>query len=101
MVFHESLVVKTSKKLEVLDLTDDINDLLKTTHVNWGLVNLWTVHTTTALTVNENDKGLWIDLIKKFNQFAPVESDYRHLAIFFIENIILVLKICKSFHSRK
>jgi secondary thiamine-phosphate synthase enzyme len=78
MIFHESLTVETSKQLEVLDITERIKDLLKRTKIEKGLVNLWTVHTTAALTVNENDKGLWTDLLTKFNQLVPVKGDYHH-----------------------
>ena len=78
MIFNESLTIETSKQFEVLDLTDRINDLLSRTHVDKGLVNLWTAHTTAALTINENDRGLWADLLNRFTQLIPMESDYHH-----------------------
>jgi len=64
MIFHEALGVEISKQLEVLDLTERLNRILKTIHIDNGILNLWMVHTTAALTVNENDKGLWSDLLK-------------------------------------
>ena len=78
MILHEAIAAETSKQLDVLDLTVKINDLLKKKGIDKGLLNLWTVHTTAALTVNENDRGLWSDLLNTFTQLAPVKGDYRH-----------------------
>ena len=66
MIFYESLTVETSKQFEVIDLTDKINNLLENFRIDGGLINLWVVHTTAALTVNENDKELWTDMLDKF-----------------------------------
>ena len=78
MIVNEAITVETSKQREVLDLTVKINDLLKKTGIDKGMLNLWVAHTTAALTVNENDKGLWNDLLGVFTQLAPVKGDYRH-----------------------
>jgi secondary thiamine-phosphate synthase enzyme len=78
MIIYDSLIVDTSKRLQVLDLTDRINHLLKKSPIVRGLVNLWTVHTTAALTINEKDKGLWADILVKFAQLTPIEGDYDH-----------------------
>jgi secondary thiamine-phosphate synthase enzyme len=78
MIFHETLAVETSKQLEVLDLTVRVNKLLKTTHIDKGVLHLLVLHTTAALTINENDKEFWRDLLNMFFKLAPVKGDYHH-----------------------
>jgi secondary thiamine-phosphate synthase enzyme len=78
MIFNESLTIKSSKKHEVIDITERIIAFLKARQIDKGLLNLWTVHTTAALTVNENDKSLWVDFLDSLSQIAPLQREYHH-----------------------
>jgi secondary thiamine-phosphate synthase enzyme len=78
MIFNESLTIKSSKKHEVIDITERIHAFLKVRQFDKGLLNLWTEHTTAALTVNENDKSLWVDFLDCLSQIAPLQREYYH-----------------------
>jgi secondary thiamine-phosphate synthase enzyme len=78
MIIHDSVSINTSKETQIIDLTDRINHHLEKTPIVRGLVNLITIHTTTALTINENDKDLWSDLLVKFSQITPRRENYHH-----------------------
>ena len=78
MIFDESLTIETSEEQEIIDITGRVNAFLKTNQIDKGLMNLWTVHTTAALTVNENEKSLWSDLLDSFNQIAALQREYYH-----------------------
>ncbi len=78
MIFNESLNIKSSKRHEVIDITERINAFMKPRQIDKGLLNLWTVHTTAALTVNENDKSLWVDFLESLSQIAQLQREYHH-----------------------
>jgi len=72
--------VRTEKKMEILDVTQDVQRIVKESEVKDGLVNLWAPHATAALAVNEHDVDLWEDILSAMRKLVPVEADYRHNA---------------------
>ena len=70
--------VRTSQRLEIIDITDEVSRAVKETRVTDGLVAIWTPHTTAAVTVNENDPDLWKDILELYVKIAPIEDEYRH-----------------------
>lgn len=79
-VHSGSFPLKTGKKLEVLDVTGEVQKIIGESGAKNGLVNLWITHTTAALAVNEHDTDLWEDILKAFTRLVPVRGDYRHNA---------------------
>lgn len=81
MKFHIGNVpVRTGKKLEIQDVTNNIDEIIEESGVKDGLVNLWVPHSTAALAVNEHDTDLWEDILSNMGRLVPVKSDYRHNA---------------------
>lgn len=79
-VHSGSFPLKTGKKLEVLDVTGEVQKIIGESGAKNGLVNLWITHTTAALAVNEHDTDLWEDILNAFTRLVPVRGDYRHNA---------------------
>lgn len=75
-----SVSLKTGKKLEIMDVTEDVHKVIRESGVERGLVNLWITHTTAALAVNEHDTDLWEDLLSAMTRLVPVKAEYRHNA---------------------
>jgi len=74
------LSVKTRERTELLDITSEINQLVKKSGVDQGLCMLFVPHTTAAVTINESaDPSVKSDMLKVLNQIIPWEADYRHL----------------------
>lgn len=71
------LIIKTKKAKEVIDITDKINEFLKSQKTKEGLVNLFLTHTTSALTISELDSGTDLDLLDALDQIIP-KMNYRH-----------------------
>ncbi|OYT52938.1 MAG: hypothetical protein B6U72_07145 [Candidatus Altiarchaeales archaeon ex4484_2] len=74
---REILQVKTRKKTEFLDITREIRDLLAGEGIKEGVMVLYTRHTTTGLTINENEEGLVADMEHILEKLVP-PADYRH-----------------------
>ncbi len=78
--YTREVKIKTSKRLEVLDITDQIERTIAGFEISSGIVVIWNPHTTAIITINENDPELWKDILDKFTELVPVEASYRHNA---------------------
>jgi len=67
------LAIKTRKKREVLDITDEIESQLSGS----GLCHVLVLHTTAALTTADLDPGTDLDMLDAFEAMIP-KLRYRH-----------------------
>lgn len=76
----KTLKIETREREDFVDLGPRIRTILKEEEVREGVVHLWALHTTCALTVNENaDPDVPRDMIEKMNALVPkMEPYYRH-----------------------
>ncbi len=74
---REILQIKTRKRTEFLDITRDVQDLLSEEGIKEGVMVLYSRHTTTGLTINENEEGLVADMEQILWKLVP-SADYRH-----------------------
>jgi secondary thiamine-phosphate synthase enzyme len=77
-VFHRSIHLITSERLQFIDLTDQISGLVKESGILHGLVNIQTKHTTAAIVVNEREPLLLEDMKKVLDRIAPPDQYYQH-----------------------
>jgi secondary thiamine-phosphate synthase enzyme len=77
-IHGESLVVETSERLEFVDLTDRIMELVRGVGVAEGLVSLWSMHTTCAIFINENQAALLADIRQYLEQMVARDAGWRH-----------------------
>jgi secondary thiamine-phosphate synthase enzyme len=74
----QRLKVKTRKKREVVDITDDLEGALKRTGTGQsGICHLSLLHTTAALTTADLDPGTDLDMLDAFEHMIP-KLHYRH-----------------------
>jgi secondary thiamine-phosphate synthase enzyme len=72
------IAVSTRRPTEFIDLTIRLQQLVAATRVQLGLVNVQTMHTTTAVVVNEHEPLLLADFERQLEQLAPHHGAYRH-----------------------
>ncbi len=77
-LFQHVLTLETAAEVEVVDLTSRLRELLAQSGVREGLLTVATRHTTTALTINENEPRLLEDLKGVLARLVPKAGDYRH-----------------------
>ena len=75
---HARIGLTTSKPTEFIDLTARIEALVADSGVDVGFVNIQTLHTTTAIVVNEGEPLLLGDFTTLLEQAAPRDRRYRH-----------------------
>ncbi len=72
--------LKTQSKTELIDITSDIQQLVKSSGVKDGYCMLYVPHTTAAVTINESaDPSVREDILMILNQMVPWKAPYRHL----------------------
>ena len=75
---HRVLTVRTTTRLELLNLTDQVQEALSASRVREGLVLVSSLHTTLALMVNEWQEALLGDIKAMLEELIPAEKEYRH-----------------------
>ena len=75
---HARIRVATERTIEFIDLTDRIEALADEAGIDVGLVNIQTLHTTTAIVVNEREPLLLADFEDLLGRAAPRDATYRH-----------------------
>src|SRR5262245_36034638 len=75
---HTTLRIDTEHPTQFIDVTDEIETLVRETDIQAGLVNIQTLHTTTAVVVNEHEPLLLADMAELLERVAPLDASYRH-----------------------
>ena len=75
---HTRIRVTTERPTEFIDLTDRLEALVAEAGIRFGFVNVQTLHTTTAIVVNELEPLLLADFATLLENAAPRDAGYRH-----------------------
>ena len=84
IVTKKSLKINTSSSFQIIDISSDIVAILNQINkeeinkITNGMVNIFTKHSTSAICVNENEKGLLADLEKVLKDLVKENDNYRH-----------------------
>jgi secondary thiamine-phosphate synthase enzyme len=78
MVHTEYLWFNTSKRREVVRITDDVAAVVARSGVKDGMALVSAMHITAGVYVNDWEKGLIADIQDWLEQLAPAGPDYRH-----------------------
>jgi secondary thiamine-phosphate synthase enzyme len=70
--------VETTKRVEIRDLTALVQEIVRAAGVEAGLVTLSSMHTTTAVFVNEPQSALLEDVEQLLERLAPRGEDWKH-----------------------
>lgn len=81
-VINRSIKIDSSSNFQIIDITSDIitvlNDIKKEKKFDEGIVSIFTKHSTSAIRVNENEKGLLNDFEKVLKDLIKENDNYRH-----------------------
>lgn len=78
-IYEEDLVVRTSKRVEFVNITDKIEEVVYNSGVSNGVCYVFIPHTTAAITINEKaDVDVVSDIIKTINGLIPHQNNYDH-----------------------
>ena len=73
------LSVKTSERVDFVDITDRLTSQVEASGVVNGTVIIFVPHTTCGLTINESaDPDVVVDMKMQFSKMVPKENNFRH-----------------------
>jgi len=75
---HTRLRLVTTGPTQFLDVTERLERLVAESGVEFGVLNVQTLHTTTGVVVNEHEPLLLEDFQAQLEGTAPVHGRYRH-----------------------
>jgi secondary thiamine-phosphate synthase enzyme len=99
IIKHKTLNYKTKGDLEFEDITDKVHEFVEKSGVKNGLINIQTLHTTTAVIVNENEPYLIEDMKNNFRDMADKDKYYGHNDFSKRTVNMCGLEECKNGHS--
>ncbi len=70
-----NIKINTKKKFQIIDITSEINNICE---IEKGIVNIFTKHSTSAITVNENEPGLLNDFEMLLENMILENKGYLH-----------------------
>lgn len=73
------LEIVTTARVELIDITTKISQVVSESDVKEGVCYIFVPHTTAAITINENaDPSVRQDILNEFNKIVPLENRYSH-----------------------
>lgn len=74
----EKISVKSQQSTELIRITDQIKRAVEMSGLKNGIVNIFTLHTTTGITINEDDPELEKDIARFMTRAVPEDDSYGH-----------------------
>ena len=77
-VIGETFLIETNERIELVDLTEKIMTFVARLGLKEGVVNLWSMHTTCALFINEFQVALLGDIKRFLEQMVDRDAEGLH-----------------------
>jgi secondary thiamine-phosphate synthase enzyme len=78
-LFHfEEISFSTREKFELVDLTREVEEVVRRAGIRNGIVVLQLPHATASLMMNENESGLKEDILRQVGKLIPERAAYQH-----------------------
>lgn len=77
-IITKKIAINSNKRLEIIDITEEINKVIDDSKVDKGIVNLFSKHSTSSIIINENEVGLVEDMENILKELVPDENSYNH-----------------------
>ena len=74
----ERVSVKSERATQLIRIMDQVQRVVEKSGVKNGVVNIFTLHVTTALTINEDDPKLEEDIARFMVKAVPEDDSYAH-----------------------
>jgi secondary thiamine-phosphate synthase enzyme len=73
-----TLTLETAERVELVDLSDRIGDIVRASRVKEGLASVWSMHTTCAIFINEVQSALHADIKQFLEQTVARDGKWMH-----------------------
>ena len=75
---HTTLRIPTERPTQFVDMTGRLEDVVAAAGIRFGMLNVQTLHTTTAVVVNEHEPLLLADFVELLERAVPSHTGYHH-----------------------
>ena len=75
---NKTFSYQTKGELEFIDITDEVKKYVQESQIKSGLVNVQSMHTSSALMLNENEPLLLKDIRENLERTSPKSISYNH-----------------------
>ena len=75
---RDQVRLKTQERVQFIDITDLVRERVRRSEITEGLVCLFTLHTTAAICIQEDEPFLMEDFKEQLERWAPRDGHYRH-----------------------
>lgn len=99
--FHshaDTLEYETTHAPQFLDITHDVEEVVRRSGVLNGIAVVFSRHTTAAIKINESEPELLKDMSRFLEEIAPVDRDYCHNN-FEVRTVNMTEDECPNAHS--
>ncbi len=77
-VVTDFIEVKSKERGEFIDITSQIEKIVGKSNIKNGIIAIHELHTTAALTIQENDGSIHEDTREILEEIVPLNKHYRH-----------------------
>ena len=76
----ETIGIRTGSRVEVVDITGQVQDVVSKSGAKSGIAVVCTAHTTAGVTINENaDPDVMADVLDTLGRLVPKSGGYAHV----------------------
>jgi secondary thiamine-phosphate synthase enzyme len=80
LVFMREIKVVTRKRNEMVDITNDVQEVVEQEKIDDGFAIVYVPHTTAGITINEGaDPSVQRDIVETLKKLVPETDDYHHM----------------------
>jgi secondary thiamine-phosphate synthase enzyme len=77
-VVNKQIIFNTEQAISFVDLTEEVQNFVKDSKIQNGIVHVFAPHATGILVLTENDPALLEDIKAFLENLAPKNADYQH-----------------------
>ncbi len=77
VIIRKSIRISSESNFQIINITPLIEDALGKAEIKEGIVNIFSKHSTTAICINEDEKGLKADF-RSFLEMVVPNARYKH-----------------------
>lgn len=77
-VLMRKVAIQTKGGMEMVNITREVKGMVEGSGIGNGVAIVFTLHTTTGLTLNEDEPGLEKDIPSALRRIVPDEGPYHH-----------------------
>jgi len=77
-IYNEQITLQSQKAREVFNITSQVKAAMEKSSFRDGIILVSSLHSNSAVTVNDSEPGLLEDLDAWLNRLAPLTGAYKH-----------------------